>query len=155
MSVFQSNNDRTDGDVHHLNGTSVSTETETGCTKMSLCGVIEQKKRVHFMIVDNRKRVNPDIEVDLHIGTRTIQMNVEPHPTRPFTYELSFSFDQVGIAIMNVRFDGLQIPQSPVRVQIVERRCDLDYPGEKRGSTADGSCECDEGTFEIRGTNAS
>ena len=52
---------------------------------------------------------------------------------------------------VEIFINGEQIPQSPVRVQIVNRSCDDDYPGQRRTSTSDGGCECDEGRMEISG----
>lgn len=106
---------------------------------------------IHFEIVDNRKRENPLVEVDMHLDFKTVRMDVVPHPSIPYTYEFTWSNDVTQIGIMNVFFDGEQIPQSPVRVQVVERQCDLDFPGQKRSATTSGKCACGQGTMEIRG----
>lgn len=123
VSVFQSFTDRTAKN---------STDTEDGCAKMSLCGIIEQTKMLHLEIVDNRKRDNPEVEVDIHLDTKTIHIDVEPHPDKPYVYLLEWSHAQTGIGIMNIHFDGEQIPQSPVRIQVIDRMCDLDFPGKLR-----------------------
>jgi len=127
------------------------TSKEDGCDKMSLCGVIEQTKKIHFEIVDNRKRENPLVQVDMHLDFKTIQMEVVPHPKIPYTYEFSWTNQYTQIGIMNVFFDGEQTPQSPVRVQVVERDCSIDFPGQNRDATGSGTCACAQGSMEIRG----
>lgn len=112
---------------------------------------LNRTRTIHFEIVDNRKRKDPLVEVDIHLDFETVHIEVQPHPTQKYTYELTWSHDYSQIGILNIFFDGEQIPQSPVRVQVVERRCDLDFPGQKRTAAADGSCNCGEGTWEIRG----
>jgi hypothetical protein len=142
VSVFQSSIDRT---------ASNASDTEDGCEKMSLCGIIEQTKTLHIEIVDNRKRENPVVDADMHVDTRTHRMVVEPHPTKPYVYVLEWTQSETGIGIMNILFDGEQIPQSPVRIQVVDRQCDLDYPGQQREATSTGTCECGDGYMEIGG----
>eukprot|EP00977_Amphora_coffeiformis_P000932 scaffold200_cov173-Amphora_coffeaeformis.AAC.4 len=142
VAVFQSTEDRLANNI---------TGSEDGCDKMSLCGIVEQTKKIHFEIVDNRKREDPVVEVDIHLDFTTVHMDVAPVPDKAYTYELVWSHDYAQIGIMNIFFDSEQIPQSPVRIQVVERRCDLDFPGQKRTATADGGCACGEGNMEIRG----
>jgi len=142
VAVFQVTEDRV---------TQNQTSTEDGCDKMSLCGIVEQTKTIYFEIVDNRKRENPLVEVDMHLDAKTLRMEVVPHPKIPFTYEFTWTNVYTQIGIMNVFFDGELIPQSPVRVQVVERQCDLDFPGQNRAATASGNCACATGSMEIRG----
>jgi len=52
---------------------------------------------------------------------------------------------------MEVFIDGVQIPESPIRVQVEDRNCELDFPGERRSNDANGFCECHEGTMDISG----
>ena len=136
VAVFQSSEDRTANNF---------TVDENGCNKMSLCGMIEQRKTIHFMIVDNRKREKPLVEVDIYLDFETIHMDVKPHATCPYTYEMTWSHANTGIGVMNIHFDGEQIPQSPVRIQVIDRRCDLDFPGQRQISNAAGGCDCGEG----------
>ena len=52
---------------------------------------------------------------------------------------------------MEIYINDEQIPQSPIRVQVDNRQCDLDYPGQKRNNDDDGNCVCDDGTMNIYG----
>lgn len=142
VAVFQTKND---------NMATKETSNEDGCDKMSLCGITEQTKEIHFEIIDNRKRESPVVQVDMHLDHETISLDVKPHPTIQYRYQFSWKHDQTQIGIMNVFFDGEQTPQSPVRVQVLQRQCELDYPGEKRSATENGGCACADGSMEIRG----
>uniref|UniRef100_A0A7S3LHW5 guanylate cyclase n=1 Tax=Amphora coffeiformis TaxID=265554 RepID=A0A7S3LHW5_9STRA len=142
VAVFQTSDDRL---------SSNETSDEDGCDKMSLCGITEQTKDIHFEIIDNRKREDPIIDVTMYLDRDTLALDVEPHPTIPYRYQFSWKHDQTQIGIMNVFFDGEQIPQSPVRVQVLPRQCEIDFPGEKRSATESGGCACADGSMEIRG----
>lgn len=128
-----------------------TTVDSDGCDKMSLCATIEQTRTLYFDMVDNRKRSDPHVEVDIHLDAETVHLDVDKHPTKPFTYEFKWKHDTTQIGIMNIFFDGEQIPQSPVRIQVVDRNCDVDYPGQRRTATSNGRCACEEGSMEIRG----
>jgi len=67
----------------------------------------------------------------------------------PFLFEFSFSDNKRGVAILELYVDGIQIPESPLRLQVIERDCEEDFP--RRGMVADdfGECICAEGTVEI------
>lgn len=113
--------------------------------------MIEQEKTVHFQLVDHRERENPQIDVEIHFDFETVHIDVEPHPSEPYRYTFQWSHAYTGIGILNIHFDQEQIPQSPVRVQIIDRMCDVDFPGQRMTNTADGDCTCDDGSMEIRG----
>ena len=125
----------------------------TGCSKMSVCGSFEQTKTVTFVLVDNQKRVNPDIEVKIHFHENTYVVPAEPEnrPGHENQYLVSWTAQVTGVAIMEVFFDGEQIPQSPVRILVNSRNCEMEYPGEKRDSNAHGDCVCRHGTVDVHG----
>lgn len=137
------------------NGTSANIATiatdKAGCDKMSVCGVIQQTKPMSMRLRDNMKRVNPDIVVKVHLDDDEQIMNVHTVEGEEFVYEFQWVRNKVGVEIMEVFFDGVQIPESPVRIQVDGRQCDIDFPGEKKSNTANGDCECSSSTMDLRG----
>lgn len=83
----------------------------------------------------------------MHISFQTVELPVKKVSGKPYVYDIEWSYNQMGMGILEVHFDSIQIPQSPVRVQITDRLCDVDFPGQRRKNTADGKCACGEGTF--------
>jgi len=120
-----------------------------GCEKMSLCGSVEQTKIITFHAVDNKKRENVDVEVKMHLATTT--SNLMAVPIGDYTYEIQWTETNIGVGIMEIFIDGVQIPESPIRVQVEDRNCELDFPGQRRSNNAGGDCECHEGTMDISG----
>lgn len=116
-------------DVFQFFGDNTTTSTE-GCAKMSLCGKGEQTKDVAFRVLDHRERSTASVEVIVHLNYEDSKLDVVKIPDQPYTYEFHWSPPTVGVGIMEIFIDGEQIPESPVRVQIVERDCAVDYPGE-------------------------
>ena len=47
-----------------------------GCSKMSLCGSVEQAKTIRFRLVDNKKRENAKVEVKMHLAKITNDLPV-------------------------------------------------------------------------------
>lgn len=68
-----------------------------------------------------------------------------------YTYEVTWTENNRGVGILEIFFDDKQIPQSPIRVQVVDRQCDIDYPGQKRENDDSGNCQCDSSTMNIYG----
>jgi hypothetical protein len=101
-----------------------------GCDKMSLCGTVEQTKEVVFHAYDNRERDNTTVRAVMHVGQDSIELPVVALGDGSFAYEFRYSDDHLGVGILEVYFDGEQIPESPFRVQVVERNCAKDYPGQ-------------------------
>jgi hypothetical protein len=50
----------------------------------------------------------------------------------PYLYEFGFSHSERGVAVVEVFFDGVQIPASPVRVEVAARDCDTDFPAQRK-----------------------
>lgn len=101
---------------------------DTGCGKMSLCGTVEQRERIDFHAYDNRQRVDATVSALLHLGQESRYLEV--HEVEEFMYGFGFSHDQSGVAILEVYFDEVQIPESPFRVEVVARDCEDDFPGQ-------------------------
>ena len=94
---------------------------------MTLCGAVPQTKEIWFKANDNRKRNNATFMALLHLGQSDIYLPViKPEP---FVYEFGFSHNERGVAILEIFINGVQIPDSPVRVDITGRDCDRDFPG--------------------------
>lgn len=123
--------------------------TPEGCPKMSLCGQVQQTKPVSFRILDNLERIDPHVEVVMHWGSTEIRMDVEEVPNANFTYQFTWSHSEVGVGIMEIFVDGGQIPESPIRIQVIERDCDVDFPGRGMLPDGGGTCICSENTISI------
>lgn len=114
---------------------------------MSLCGVVEQTQELTLRAVDNRHRYNATVDAIMHVGHEARSLPVQE--VSPFLYEFSFKDMKRGVAILELYVDGIQIPESPLRIQVVERDCEVDFPN--RGMVPDevGVCICAEGTVDI------
>ena len=120
---------------------------ESGCEKMSVCGTVQQTKTIGYHIVDNKMRPNSDVKVLLHLADKTKDLPLRK--LGEFDYKFFVTENTVGIGILEIFVDGEQIPTSPVRVQIVDRECDVDFPGEKRKNDQYGMCHCRSGTMSL------
>jgi hypothetical protein len=103
---------------------------DTGCDKMDVCGTVEQRKEILFHAFDSRQRGNATVTALAHLGDE--QRDLPVRQVEPFMYEFGFSHTERGIAILEVYFDGIQIPESPFQVQVEARDCDPDFPGQSR-----------------------
>jgi hypothetical protein len=148
VSVFESGNGNavTSSDWY-VNGT--QSLKVNGCSKMSLCGQVEQTRLVTFTAIDNKQRPYANVTAVVHVGQNTINMPVTKSVKGNFTYTFDFSQNAVGVAVMEIFFDGLQIPESPLRVEIIARNCDTDYPGRNMAPDQNGICMCGSGNFEL------
>ena len=115
---------------------SIDISHREGCSKMSLCGVVHQTKTITFRAVDNKKRVGAVGEVKSHLAKET--MNLPVTQVGDYTYEFSWSENSKGVAIFQIYVDGEQILQSPIRVQVDDRDCEIDFPGQRRSNDDDG-----------------
>jgi hypothetical protein len=118
VTVFPSNNDTL---------ASSKFNRDTGCAKMGLCGKAEQRKDIYYRIFDNKKRTNATITAMMLFGDEEWDLPIIQ--VEPFLYEFGFRHAERGVAILAVYFDGVQIPESPVRVQVADRDCEAAFPG--------------------------
>eukprot|EP00980_Cylindrotheca_fusiformis_P023391 scaffold10429_cov126-Cylindrotheca_fusiformis.AAC.22 len=118
-----------------------------GCDKMSLCGSTEQREPIVFRAFDNRQRANATVTALLHIGQESTLLNVQA--VGEYLYEFNFSRDRIGVAIVEVYVDEVQIPESPIRIEIVERDCEVEFPGQAMTANSIGVCECSTDTIAI------
>lgn len=103
---------------------------DIGCSKMEICGVVEQTREIVYHAYDNRQRENSTVLATLHVGLEEIVLPV--HEIEPYLYEFTVKNNERGIAILELSFDGVQIPESPLQVRVIARKCDKDYPGQGR-----------------------
>eukprot|EP00980_Cylindrotheca_fusiformis_P018852 scaffold6290_cov104-Cylindrotheca_fusiformis.AAC.1 len=97
---------------------------------MSLCGSVEQTREIRFHAFDNRLRDNATLAVLMHIGK-----NIKELPIRqvePYLYEFGFSNNRLGVAILEILVNGVQIRESPIRVEISPRDCDVEYADQNK-----------------------
>jgi hypothetical protein len=97
---------------------------------MDVCGTVEQRKEIIFRAFDSRQRGNATVTALVHLGDE--QRDLPVRQVEPFLYEFGFSHTERGIAILEVYFDGIQIPESPFQVRVQARDCDADFPGQSR-----------------------
>jgi hypothetical protein len=103
---------------------------DNGCDNMTLCGTVEQTKEILFHAFVNRLRDNATVPVLVHLGQEDRYLPITQ--VEPYLYEFGFAHSERGVAIVEVFFDGVQIPASPVRVQVAARDCDTDFPEQRK-----------------------
>jgi hypothetical protein len=103
---------------------------DTGCDKMTLCGTVEQTKEILFHAFDNRLRDNTTVTALVHLGQE--DRSLEITQVEPYLYEFGFAHSERGVAIVEVFFDGTQIPASPIRVEVAARDCNIDFPEQRK-----------------------
>ncbi|CAJ1941386.1 unnamed protein product [Cylindrotheca closterium] len=95
------------------------------CGKMSLCGEGEQNEDVVFHAYDNLERTNVTVTALVHLGQESRYLEVIHNAGGFNEYEFIFSYRKRGVAILEVFFDGVQIPESPFRIQVSEMKCPI------------------------------
>ena len=110
-----------------------SNKHHTGCDKMSVCGTVQQTEKIKFRIFDNRQRDGEDvITAVMHVGQDTLTLPVERAADDDYAYDFTFSHDMEGVGILEVYAKGVQIPESPFRVDVIERDCEIEFPGRNK-----------------------
>lgn len=120
-----------------------------GCEKMSICGVMEQQELIYLRAIDNKKRANATVTAIMHLGEDSHEIPL--HFVNDHTYELVWSERVVGVGIVEISVNGEQIPESPVRVQVIPRTCQAGIVGANRAPDDEGNCVCMDGNVEIGG----
>ena len=100
-----------------------------GCGKMVMCGSVEQTRTATFRAFDNRERDDVTVSAVMHVGQVSYELPVTQVGNESYVYDFTYSGDGIGVGILEVYVDGVQIPESPFRVQVVERDCEIDFPG--------------------------
>lgn len=123
--------------------------TYAGCDKMTLCGSGEQLQPIIVRVVDNQERENATFTAKLHLGRDSF--DIEVYHIANFTHEMVFSGVEVGVGILEVSINGNQIPESPVRIEVLPRNCGEEF-GSNREANDLGVCVCQGGHVEISGS---
>ena len=119
--------------------------------------VVEQRKAIMFRLIDHKKRDRAQVRAILHFDQQTIELGVaielgvEMVENLQYNYEISWAGNETGVGLLQLDFDGVQIPESPVRVQIVPRECETEFPGQYLVNSDDGECVCDRATRRMAG----
>eukprot|EP00980_Cylindrotheca_fusiformis_P007440 scaffold1534_cov108-Cylindrotheca_fusiformis.AAC.1 len=113
-------------------------EFEQSCSKMSLCGTVEQGHEITFHTRDNLARSNITIEAVVRHGHELRSLAVDYGEAEFFEYDFTFSHSSKGVQILEVFVDGEQIPESPFRIEVIEKECQHRF---MIASDA-GVCEC-------------
>jgi hypothetical protein len=66
----------------------------------------------------------------VHLGQE--DRSLEITQVEPYLYEFGFAHSERGVAIVEVFFDGVQIPASPLRVEVAARDCNIDFPEQRK-----------------------
>eukprot|EP00980_Cylindrotheca_fusiformis_P005530 scaffold1172_cov115-Cylindrotheca_fusiformis.AAC.5 len=128
-------------------------DRDNGCQKMGLCGEVEQTKPIRLQARDNLERNNVEVTALVRLGRDARPVSVTE--VEKYLYEFQITHEETGVAIVEVYVDGVQIPESPIRVEITPRDCGVDFPGKGKIPNAIGKCECPSGTVEVQDSCAS
>ena len=90
---------------------------------MSLCGKVEQNDELEFHAHDNLQRTNATMTALVHLGQESKYLEVTRIDGRFDHYMFTFSNRKKGVAILEVFVDGVQIPESPFRIEVTEKEC--------------------------------
>ena len=101
----------------------VSTEQNPNCEKMSVCGSVEQTETIVFTVHDNLLREDAHISALIHVGQTDLYPTVYQLNNDTSTYKFEFSHNMKGVAMLELFSNGIQIEESPFRIQVVEREC--------------------------------
>eukprot|EP00980_Cylindrotheca_fusiformis_P014254 scaffold3774_cov126-Cylindrotheca_fusiformis.AAC.4 len=113
-------------------------EDDDRCGKMSLCGTVQQGEEITYHMYDNLERSNVTVAAVVHLGQELRSLPVDHWEAEYFEYDFTFSHNHRGIVILEVFVDGIQIPESPFRIEVIARDCAHRY----MVASDDGVCEC-------------
>ncbi|CAB9515268.1 activated protein kinase catalytic subunit alpha-1 [Seminavis robusta] len=118
----------------------------TMCEKMKTCGSVEQTQVITFRIVDHMERTGAKVAAIQSLGEQSKDLEVVE--VGPWTYEFQLTEPRMGMAIVAIAIDDIEIYDSPIRVEVAEKTCD----GEGKVATEWGDCVCKSDTVDINGT---
>jgi serine/threonine protein kinase len=140
-------------DVDFFPTTDLSTNMAlAGCGKFTVCGVVAQANDITFRAIDNKARndtvfsanVITEDESETYEMDRVANTSLIAHE---FTFDATSR--RVGVVIIEVYADGVQIGESPFRLQVIERDCEEDNDDSTRVPDPTGQCVCGDNTIEI------
>ena len=92
-------------------------------SQMSLCGLVEQDEDIIFHAYDNLERENATVTALVHLGQESKYLDVMHNAGGFNQYQFTFAHSKRGVAILEVFVNGVQIPESPFRIQVAEKEC--------------------------------
>ncbi len=119
--------------------------------KLAVCGSFEIQDEIRFVFTDNRISESADITYLIIAGDVFINgSSARKSNSSENKYYARFNLSDLGIHILAVYLDGVQIPNSPFLFAVTKRSC-MQY--HNRMSDLKGSCVCAElATLDIGGT---
>ena len=126
-------------------------EERLGCEKMDVCAHVEQTKTIIMRLFDNMHRADPTVRVLVHAGDFSKEIPVTRIPGTS-GYQFSLSEKRVQAQVLEIFFDGEQIPESPIRIIVDDLDCDAQtHENSHRSADVDGNCVCSDNTYEMFG----
>eukprot|EP00980_Cylindrotheca_fusiformis_P014568 scaffold3924_cov109-Cylindrotheca_fusiformis.AAC.17 len=104
-------------------------EDDDRCDKMSLCGSVEQGEEIIYHVYDNLARSNVTVAAIVHHGQELRSLPVNHSEAEYFEYDFTFAHNHKGIVILEVFIDGIQIPESPFRIESDDGVCECSTEG--------------------------
>ena len=114
---------------------------------MEVCGEIEQCATSRLTFHDNMKREDVKWEVRFLQADKSQTLAVTRLSL--YTYVFEVTSKERGISILEILADGVQISQSPLRVEITSRNCQDEFGSKLRVANDEGNCVCRAGSIEI------
>ena len=113
-----------------------------GCDKMSVCGTAKQNEVIEFALADNKLRT-PAMELtwSLREGSTVRQgtgKSIGDSAEFDSKYTMKIASKVVGVHVLEIMFDGVQVPASPVLIEVEAAECD----DLAKKADADGVCQC-------------
>mmetsp|Transcript_51963 Transcript_51963/g.108521 ORF Transcript_51963/g.108521 Transcript_51963/m.108521 type:complete len:1378 (-) Transcript_51963:103-4236(-) len=128
-----------------------STLEVPACQKMETCFQANQNQPITLALIDNMQRrvINASYRLRTTVPLSGVAV---ANGSAPGVYTLTFQTAQVGMQLLLIFVDGVEIINSPYLVDIIPRDCEKDY-GVSSHRTADaaGFCVCEPVTLEIGG----
>jgi len=92
-----------------------------------------------------------DLVLDITVleGTKAINLVGVPVPNASYTYEFNVTSNHLGNIILDIKANGEEIGQSPLRVEISPANCARHSDDNRRIPDVEGNCICRNGTIEI------
>jgi hypothetical protein len=120
--------------------------------KLTVCGSFEIQDEIRFVFTDNRIGITEAADITYLIIAGDVFVNgssVRKSNSSVNRYDARFNLTELGIHILGVYLDGVQIPNSPFLFAVTKRSC-LEYHG--KISDLRGTCVCAElATLDIGG----
>lgn len=127
-------------------------ESLPGCHKMSICGTVEQGDDLVLRIYDNLERPDANVTVVSHAGDDKRALHVV-NLEEPFAYEFVVRDNVVQVQVIEILINGEPISQSPVRVMVETKNCDVVYGiDSNRVPDSQGNCICPSNTYGMGDT---